>query len=217
MKTPPSLLLQPENSREIFKRFAQDKPLSCDQINFLDWHQHQLSSTEFDLIYKYYIESVKRKKNKLNLLFLLPEEEITLESIKKLQKRIKAFLQKKPTSGLIVGLTWKQFLKFKKISAEALTFWHGNQSLTGAPRFLGGVSKVIRFQWGNFFGVVKPVVQAEAKSLVANVLLYFEDLQDRSLRQSVADYQTKVAKHINELQVHENPAPALPKFKSIIS
>ena len=174
----PTLILQPthNSSADILKCLSIGKPLSCDQMNFLAWHQAQLSSPDFDPVYKYYIDSTKHK-HKFDTSFLLPSEELNAEAILQLKKRLQLFLKQK-SARVVIGFTHKQYLTFKELNIHELIYWHGNQFLTGAPNFIGGIPPVIYFQWGNFFGIVKYVILAGEKALKGNILIYFEDLQE---------------------------------------
>lgn len=187
------LILQPihPNSTDILRCFALGKPLSSEQQNFLEWHQQQLSSAEFDPVLKYYIESNKKRRKKYQTTFLLPHEELNKEDIQRLKKRIKIFLQNK-NRQIVISITQKQFLQFKELNLHELIFWHGNQTLTGAPFFPGGIPPVIFFQWGNLFGVVKYVILSEEKSLKSNILIYFEDMVDRDLNRCVQEYTQRL-------------------------
>jgi hypothetical protein len=196
----PILILQPfqNNSADILRCFAEGKPLSSDQRNYLDWHQKQLSSPEFDPVYKYYIESIKREHRESSS-FLMPTDVFNFASVQQFKKRLKMLLVNR-LSGVAVHFTQKQLMQFNQVSTSELIFWHGNQFLTGAPFFPGGTPPVIFFQWGNLFGVVKYVIMAGDKTLKSNVLVYFEDMQERNLDQCVADYQRK----LNEELAHQN-------------
>ena len=189
-----SIILQPihNTSVDILTNFANGKPLSAEQYQFLESHQSKLSSALFDPIYQYYVEAEK-KKRKFHGSFLMPAEEITRENIKKFKKRLQLFLQQK-FSHVTLQFTAEQLLKFKEVCAPELIYFHGNQFLTGAPFILGGIAPVILFQWGNFFGVVKYVIMADEKSMKGNTLIYFEDRQERSLDECVLDYGKKLSK-----------------------
>lgn len=191
-----SIILQPihNTSVDILTNFANGKPLTADQFHFLDSHQSKLSSPLFDPIYKYYVDAEK-KKRKFHGSFLMPAEEINHENMKRFKKRMELFLQQK-SSNVTLQFTAKQLLKFKEVCAPELIYFHGNQFLTGAPFIPGAIAPVIIFQWGNFFGVVKYVVMAEEKSMKANTLIYFEDMQDRSLDECVLDYGKKLSKEL---------------------
>ena len=195
----PTHVLQPvgNSSTEILRTFALDKPLSADQINFLDFHQKQLSSKEFDPVLRYYLQRYTGE-NKYHTSFLLPHEIVNHEAIKLLKKRLQLMLLNQPKKSATLNVTPKQFLEFKETGMQELIFWHGNQLLTGASMFPGGTPPVLFFQWGNFFGVVKYVVLAEEKSLKANLLIYFEDRQDRELDQCVQDYNLKLVNEKKE-------------------
>lgn len=187
-----SLILQPihNTSADILNNFANNKPLTAEQLHFLDTHQSKLSSAQFDPIYKYYVDAEK-KKRKYQGSFLMPVEEINQENLKKLKKRLQLFLQKK-FSNVTLHFTTKQLLQFREVGAPELIYYHGNQFLTGAPFIPGAIAPVILFQWGNLFGVVKYVVLAEEKAIKANTLVYFEDMQERSLNECVLDYSKKL-------------------------
>lgn len=185
----PTLILQPihSSSSDIMRCFALAKPLSSDQRNFLEWHQRQLSSAAFDPVYRYYIEAAKKQHARS---FLLPSDLINVQSLEQFKKRLKLFIQKK-LSAITFTFTETQFAKFEELNMSELIFWHGNQLLSGAPFYPGGIPPVIYFQWGNYFGVAKYVMLAGEKALKANILVYFEDRQERDLDQCVADYQKK--------------------------
>ena len=194
----PTLILQPihNSSADILKMFVTGQPLSADQLNFLEWHKQQLSGPVYDPIYRYYIEKTKRK-HKYQTSFLLPHEIINKDAIEKLKKRLQIFLKEKHTRA-VINVTQEQFLQFKQVNVAQLIFWHGNQLITGAPFFPGGIPPVIYFQWGNFFGVVKYVVLASEKTLKANVLIYFEDMQERNLDRCVLDYEKELQDDLQE-------------------
>src|SRR5690606_18114391 len=126
-----------------------------------------------------------------NHSFLLPSDKINVQSLQQLKKRLQLLIKGRSTLAPL-HLSEKQFTKFKTLNMQELIFWHGNQLLTGAPFFPGGIPPVLFFQWGNYFGVAKYVFVPEEKALKANVLVYFEDMQDRSLNQCVADYHKKL-------------------------
>jgi hypothetical protein len=208
MSTRPTLLLHPlhPSTAEIVKCFLLNKPLTPDQKNYLDWHQAQLSSVHFDPILKYYLEKRSDYHNDFHTSFLLPHEKINRESIAFLKKRIAILLQENPKQRITMPLTHKQFLEFKEYTLQDLIFWHGNQFLTGAPFYPSGTPPLIFFQWGNYFGIIKYVVIAGEKSIKGNLLLYFEDMQERTLDYCVADYQKHMKEEIklqNELLHHQ--------------
>lgn len=195
----PNLILQPihNSSTDILKCFANGKPLSSDQTHFLEWHQKQLSGAEFDPVLKYYLQLNKSHPHKYQGTFLLPHEIINFEAIKKLKERIQLFLKQK-AKNVSISLNQKQFQQFIEIGTKELIFWHGNQFLTGAPMFPGGTPPVIFFQWGNFFGIVKYLVLAGEKALKANLLIYFEDMQDRNLDQCVIEYNHRLTLEVEQ-------------------
>lgn len=201
----PTLILQPihNSSADILKKFATGKPLSAEQQHFLDWHQKQLSNGWYDPILRYYL-STKRNKNIAHPSFLLAHEEMNFESIKQLKERIRLSLQEK--AHPVICLTQKQYLQFRECTLRDLIFWHGNQFLTGASFYPSGTPPMIFFQWGNLFGIVKYIVLSGEKSLKHNLLIYFEDRQERDLEQCVNEYQHRLAEDIkkqNELTLEK--------------
>ncbi len=202
-QTRPTLILHPlhHTTADIVRCFTLGKPLTPDQVNFLDWHQAQLSNPEFDPILKYYLKSRSDHQNNLHASFLLPHEKMNRESIALLKKRLAIMLQANPEHRVVMSLTQEQLLKFKEYTIQDLIFWHGNQFLTGAPFYPGGTPPLILFQWGNYFGIVKYVVIAGEKAVMGNLLLYFEDRQERSLDRCVSDYQKHMATDL-ELQTN---------------
>ncbi len=182
------LFLQPihSSSAGILHSFLEGKNLSTDQTHFLEWHQKQLSNAFYDPILNYYLRSQQHKQHDYHGVFLLPHEAMNLDAIQLLKKRIQASL--KNYHSAIISVTQQQFLDFREYTIQDLIFWHGNQYLTGAPFYPGGIPPVIYFQWGNFFGIVKCVILPYEKSLKANFLIYFEDMHDRDLDHCVQEY-----------------------------
>jgi len=86
-----------------------------------------------------------------------------------------------------VKLSLEQF-KQLEYSIERLFYFHGNIALTGAPLIPGAISPVIFFQWGNLLGVIKYVVLTAEKSLVGNLLLRIEDMQDLKIEAVLLNY-----------------------------
>ncbi|MCE3237341.1 MAG: hypothetical protein K0R24_322 [Gammaproteobacteria bacterium] len=196
----PTLILHPlhHTTADIVKRFTLGKPLTPDQINFLDWHQAQLSNPEFDPVLKYYLKSRNDHENHFHTSFLLPHEKMNREAIALLKKRLAIMLKANSEHRVVMSLTHEQFVEFKKYTIQELIFWHGNQFLTGAPFYPSGTPPLVLFQWGNYFGIIKYVVIAGEKAVMGNLLLYFEDRQERSLEECVADYQKRMA---NEMKL----------------
>lgn len=186
----PTLILHPihNSSADILKTFALGQPLSPEQLNFLAWHQDALSNGFYDPILNYYLKSYRQKRQKIATSFLLPHEEMNREAIELLKKRIQMLLKDKNVHP-VISLTQKQYLQFREYAIKDLIFWHGNQFLTGAPFYPSAIPPVVYFQWGNFFGIVKFVVIEGEKTLKQNLLVYFEDMQERNLDQCVEEYQ----------------------------
>src|SRR3990167_1622086 len=188
-----ALILQQihNSSADILRCFSMGKPLSSEQLHLLDWHQKQLSHASFDPVLKYYLERSKKQQKQYKTTFLLPHEEFKPDDILPLKKRINLFLQKN-ANRVVIELTQQQFLQFKEYTIPELIFWHGNQFLTGSPFYPGCIPPVIFFQWGNLFGIVKYLVLAGEKALKGNILIYFEDMQDRDVDQCVLNYDKQI-------------------------
>ncbi|GEM_PF-1585694 len=196
--TRPTLILHPlhQSTADIVHRFTLGKPLSPDQMNYIDWHQIELSDPQFDSILKYYLKSRSSHAAHLHTSFLLPHEIMNKESIELLKKRIAILLKENQSNRIVMQLTHKQFLEFKEYTIHDLIFWHGNQFLTGAPFYPSGTPPLILFQWGNNFGIIKYVVIAGEKAVMGNLLLYFEDMQERTLDRCVQDYNKRMEDEI---------------------
>lgn len=184
----PTLVLQPihNSSTDIMKSFIEGKPLSCDQLNFLTWHENELNSEAFDPLIKYYIESQKKRCKKAS--FLLPHEELNADDIKKLEERIRANL-KNTYSHVAVEMNEKQYSQFKRHAMAELIYWNGQEFISGARFYVGGVMPAIYFQWAEFFCVWKYAMLHEEKRLRHTSMIYFEALRNRNLNQCVNEYK----------------------------
>jgi hypothetical protein len=200
----PTLIDKPNNYnlQQMLVNFAGGVPLSADQLNFLLRHEKALSHYGLDPLLKYYLKPYYRKYADHHS-FLLHQEEITEKSAKELRNRLQLILEGKKKQRIKLAVTPEQFLQFKNAAVPSLILYHGNQFLTGAPFYLGGIPHVVFFQWGNLFGVAKYIILPDEKALKSNVLIYFEDMYDRNLQQCVDDFKHDL-KH--ELQPHEQPA-----------
>lgn len=204
----PTLVLQPihNSSADMLRCFAEGKPLSTDQMNFLEWHEVELSSAALDPLIKYYLEAQKRRRKHMGN-FLLPHEELNFEDIKKLKDRIHATLKDK-YSHAAVEMSEKQYLKFKKYAESELIYWTGNEFTSGAKFYVGGVMPAIFFQWAEFFGVWKYAMIHADKQFRAKHIIYFEEMRNRDLNQCVNEYKQHQQNEIllQQKLVHEKPA-----------
>ena len=184
----PSLLAEPYANQvsAILNRFENAQPLSCDQLNFLSRHEKILSRYALDQAVKYYLKSYKNKLDK-TLLLDFPKQALNQLSVHKIKQAVLNLL-KNNVSHVDVQMTLEQFLQFKTIGIKELIFWHGNQFLTGAPFYPGGIPHVVYFQWGNLFGIVKLYIFPDEKIVRGNVLIDFETMLDRDLNQCVMEY-----------------------------
>ncbi len=187
-------------------KFAGGIPLSCDQLNFLSRHERSLSNPHLDPVLKYYLKHYHHHYAQEHS-FLSPNDTIDHDSVKRLKHRLEILLANS-SSHVELKLKPADFLQFRALTYDELILYHGNQFLTGAPFFQGGIPQLIYFQWGNLFGVAKYVVLAEEKSLKSNVLIYFEDLQERNLQDCVYQYNLKLQE---EMKQQLRLAPTLPK------
>lgn len=190
----PTLIDQPHDSyaSEILKTFENERPLSADQINFLAMHEKILSSYAFDPVIRYYLKGY-RDKAKKELAFTLAQQKLTKPTVQHIKEYVQALL-KNDLTHVDLKMTLEQFQHFKTIGIPELIFWHGNQFLTNAPFYPGGIPYIIYFQWGNtmgisesLFGVVKLQLTAN-KLLKGNVHIYFEPMKNRTLYQCIKDY-----------------------------
>lgn len=188
MPDKPKLILTPQADplAQLEQHFLEGKPLSAAERDYIFWHSPQLSNTRFDSLLRYYLH------RKSIGSFLLPTLEINEALIKQLKRRLKYMLDHLH-HGVEVHMTPEQFQAFRLIIDNELIYYHGNQSLTGAPYFSGGLPHIIYFQWGNYLGVVKYQILPGEKYLKANLLIYFEDLEERLLNQAVKDYEKEHA------------------------
>lgn len=193
----PTLILQPSHNcnADIMRRFKDGKPLSADQLNFLRWHTHQLSSPNFDPVLQYYRVFPSQQSH----TFLLREPIHDKESIELLKERLHWFLDSKQ-EGIVLTLSAQEFLIFQElVDIHELIYWHGNQLLTGAPFLHGGIPYVVYFQWGNLLGIVKYENIEGESAIEGNVLVYIEDMLDRTVEQCIHDYNLKM---LHQPQLH---------------
>lgn len=207
----PSLTLKP-NADYAFEgikiQFANGAPLTADQYNFLYRHEKALSAHHLDAINAYYLKSSKQAPESS---FLFHGNALNQAGAKQLKMRIQALIAEN-SNHLSFQLKPEEFLQFRAATVNELILYHGNQFLTGAPFFPGGIPYTLYFQWGNLFGVAKYQILADEKDIKGNALIYFEDMHDRLLDECVHEYQahhTPTPKPAPALQ--ETPAPT---FKS---
>lgn len=200
----PTLKNQPNSyaHKGLMVNFDNGKPLSCDQLNFLYRHERALSNPHLDSVMHYYLKHYYKHKID-EQSFLLPQEALTPEVVNQLKRRLRLLLQAK-SAKLEMNMTPKQFMQFKIAAHQELILYHGNQFLTGAPFHPGGIPHIIYFQWGNLFGVAKYVILAEEKALKSNVLIYFEDMQERDVHECIHDYNLQ---HLQTLDEHKQLLP----------
>ncbi len=184
MATPKLQLIPPRNPHaQLIKAFDAGKPLSAEQHHFLNWHYAQLSSPHLDPLLRYYRAP--------RASFLLPANTVLTPTIIAHFKKRLALMLHHVAHGVEVKLTPPQFQALKTLTGDALIFYHGNHYLTGALFFPGGVAHVDYFQWGNLYGVVKYEFLMGETEVEGNILVYFEDMEERLLEECVKDYERK--------------------------
>lgn len=186
------------SSADILKNFATGKPLSAEQLNFLDWHEKELSNEVYDPIIRYYLDSIKR--HALKATFLLPHEIINYESIKSLKERILATLREGKHTHIEIPVSEQQLLQFKQNAGRELLYWNGNQFITGPHLYPNRIPPVIFLRWGNLFCVIRYVVLAIGKQFKPQITLYFENRNDRDLDRCVLEYN----QYIENVKVLQN-------------
>lgn len=205
----PSLLLQPihNSSADILRCFAEDKPISNEQLNFLYWHQAQLTNANFDPVLHYFLSSIKRKEQKFRKGFLLHHEILNFDAIEALKKRLRETLQT-PKDYLTIHLTNKQLLQFREIIKHDVSYYHASQLISSNLFYPRGVPPVLYFCWGKIFGVIKYVIPTNLDRIELNAVVYFENMDNRNLDKCVEDYNLRLKSNI-EFQKIMMPEPNL--------
>ncbi len=207
----PTLIEQPFDSylSSILKTFENDKPLSADQINFITQHEKLLSSFAVDPVIRHYLK-VQRERRGKAMSFALTQEKLNEPVLKRIKAYVQQLLQQRLTH-IDLNMSVKQFQHFKRVGVHELIFWHGNQFLTGAPFFLGGIPHIIYMQWGNLFGIVKLQLSFNELQLQGQVHIDLVDRKNRSLYECVKAYseELKLAPPIptHEQRIQETPEP----------
>lgn len=194
----PTLLLQPihSSSSDILRSFAEDKPISLEQVNFLYWHQAQLSNANYDPILNYYLHSIKKKQIKFRNGFLLQHEILNFDAIEALKKRLSESL-KTPEDHAVIQLTHKQLLQFKELTHHAISYYHSSQLISANLFYPRGVPPVLYFCWGKIFGVIKYVIPIDVDKIELNAIIYFENMENRNLDKCVEDYNFRLQNDID--------------------
>ena len=189
----PSLSYHPDSYKyqDLLVKFAGGMPLTVDQLNFLVWNEKSFNHPLMDQLVRYYLKRYHQKRDHQHS-FLLPDELLTKAAIDKLKNRLAILLKEKKGKRVELQITPREFSEFKSLAYKELIFFHGNQLLTGAPFFPGGYPHVVFFQWGNAFGIAKYIVLPDEKALKSNVMIYFEDMMERSLEQCVKTYRQEL-------------------------
>lgn len=183
----------------IRKMYLEGKPLSSAQRHYL-WFNHHKLGYEFERMAKYY--QLTKKAESQRHSFINPRDILSSNDIQAMHRRLELMLAS-VKNGIELKFTPAQFLALKNAIGE-LIFYHGNQVLTGAPFFAGGVSRVDFFQWGNLLGVVKYEELLSEKGVEGNFLIHFEGMKDRTILQSIQDYQRHQHQTLQQ-QAHLNP------------
>lgn len=192
----------------IRKAYLEGKPLTSAQRHFLWFNQHKLGY-EFEKISKYYQLTKPSSRS-----FIKPQDDLTASNIQVMYRRLNLMLASTSRS-VELPLTPAQFLALKNTFGE-LIFYHGNQVLTGAPFFAGGVPRVDFFQWGNLMGVVKYEELLSEKGIDGNFLIHFEDMKDRTMLQCIQDYQLHQRQALTAQSQEAAPISTTPRPRLIL-
>lgn len=136
----------------IRKAYFDSKPLTSAQLHYL-WMNRNRLAPGLEAVARYYLDGSQFSPKTRQYSFIKPRSILSLTDIENLRRRLTLMLNI-TNHGIQISLTPAQFMQLKNSLGELL-FLHGNQVLTGAPFFPGGVPHVDFFQWGNLMGVVK--------------------------------------------------------------
>lgn len=178
----PKLQLKPVHNSflDILIAFNNGKPLNSAQRNFLHRYVTKFSSNKLDEIYRYYALFNQKTPN-------AAKKRYSLVSPFTLKQDVANALEHTPSYQIHVNPS--QLAQLKLLLIHELIFLHGNQYLTGAPFFAGGVPHIDFFQWGNYYGVIKYEEILGESALDANILIHFVKKQDESLLEFAKQYQ----------------------------
>ncbi len=222
----PQLLHQPyaNSIAAILHRFEDGKPLNSEQLNFLLRNEKILINHDLDLVFKYYLKQHTQTPTH-DLPLTLPHIKLDLQNTHQIKDAVNTLLKEKLTH-VDLHMTVDQYLQFKAVGIHELIYWHGPQFLSRTSPFPTATPQVVYIQWGKLFGVVKMNTLDNSYILDGNVLVYFEDMQLRSLNQCVLDYmqhhklelkpepQHALTLEETPLAIHHPPSPK-PSFSII--
>ncbi len=200
----PSLIAEPyaHYIADILMKFENGKPLTNDQLNFLISHEKTLSNYALDLVIKYYLTAHQKTPDK-SLSFTIPQEEIDRENVISIRDAVQNLLSRNLTH-IDLKMTFTQFLQFKKVGLHELVYWHGPQFLSRTFPYLRALPKIVYVQWGKLFGVIN-LFNPEGKVILnGDVLMYFEERNERSLTKCILDYSDT---HKIEYRLANTPTP----------
>jgi hypothetical protein len=151
----------------------------------------------------------KLLENSKRVVFTFTNAAIDAVTVKALYQQLQQKIAQR-NKGIELTLTPQQFAEIRP-SITHLMYLHGNQTLTGAPYFIGGVPHVFFFQWGNLLGVAR-YTAAPSEKVVPDLLIYFEDLEERTLEEAMQEYQKQHPQFIKTITAPElimpQPTPA---------
>ncbi len=185
----PALLTYPYNQlvTNILAKFENGKPLSTEELHFLWRHEKTLNHHALDLVIKYYLRGHHNRPDK-SISFTIDPKKLDKLTVHELRDIVENLL-KQHLSHVDLNMSVDQFLQFKSVGFHELLFWHGPQFLSRSLfSYQNAIPQVLYFQWGKLFGVVKLNSLVDHYVLDGNVLIYFEDMSQRSLNQCVLDY-----------------------------
>jgi hypothetical protein len=205
--------LSPNDALQLLARLEQEgKPIPRELLNFAKYGKYPLSIThdtiereiEYALhnFYEHRPSYLERQLKKLGGVNLNLKNASTIAiTIKQLYQQVYYDVLKQG-KGIELHLTQQQFAEIRPIISKIMYF-HGNQTLTGAPYFMGGVPHVFFFQWGNLLGVIRYTSAPTEKALIGDLLVYFEDLEDRTFEETMQEYEKHHPTFIKTVTVPE--------------
>lgn len=198
----------PVGFSDILKKFEAGKPLSADQLNFINSHQRSLSNTILDPVLRYYLLQHKLEPDKA-LPLKLSEQKLTSASFQQVRQNIHLLLRNH-FSHVDLEMSPEQFQQFKALGLEELQFWHGDNYLLGSVFHHAGLPYRLYFQWGRMFGVVQLHLHVNGKHVEGKVFIFVQDMHQKTLKECIDAYTHQLKEQEKpEQQFIQSPELAL--------
>jgi hypothetical protein len=194
----------PSGFSEIIKHFEAGKPLSSNQLNFIYSHQRALSNSVLDPVLRYYLLEHKLNPNKA-IPLQVSRPDLTVASLQELKYDLHLLLRNQLTQ-VDLEMSEEQFRQFKNSGIEELVFWHGDHYMPATFYHQGSLQHRLYFQWGRMFGVVKFHFRVNGKHIEGKVLIFFQDMHEKTLKECIEAY-TKQLKEQEKPQQQLNKTP----------